>query len=102
MFGIKALAKKELITRGTKRNHKPEIGFLLRRNQAAMAATIATAAKQAPIDTAVVVDEGSLELDSGEDRPQDRQYPPYATSPSLPSSNATLASSPNLTCTGVL
>ena len=98
MVGVRALAKKELITRGTKRSHKPEIGFLLRRNQAIMAATIATAAKQEPIATAVV-DERPLELDSGEDRPQD---PPYATSPSPPSSNAALASSPNLTCTGVL
>lgn len=63
MVGVRALAKKELITRGTKRNHKPEIGFLLRRNQVIMAATIATAAKQVPIATAVI-DEGPLELDS--------------------------------------
>ena len=102
MFGVRVSAKKELITRGTERSHKPEIGFLLRLNQATTAATIATAARQAPIATTVIDDEGSLELDSGEDRPQDRQYPPFSTSPSLPSSNATLASSPNLTCTGVL
>lgn len=102
---VRALAEQELITRETKRSHKPEVCFCLRRSQATTAARTATATVPTTTATITTVTEESLQLDSGEDRPQDSRSSPTVPVPgsclvSGSLAGAALTSSPSLPCTG--